>query len=135
MRTNLIIIMSFFLASCGCSSVKINKNEEKIGILNEDYTISFFKQGKKHLPTLKINTFDENNIQINDFFVQIGDSLYKNTENRKGVFNIEKLKANNLVIRNFGYKSIHIKIKVNHQDSIVLNTYFKDYPIFEHSIK
>lgn len=128
----ILIISIIFFPFLGCTTLKINPSEEKVGILDRDYKISYFKRKKEKQSVLKINTFDENNNILEDVFVKISKDLYTEIrENNVFYLNNEgKTKKYYTIVGAFGYKSVHIgNIKINQQDSIILNVYLKDYPI------
>lgn len=99
-----IIVLLFSIISC--NSLKIDKNQEKIGVLKKDFTTDFYKRTffKSGYITFKVFESEEN-IPINDFFITLNGV---SVGNQKEYYLDGNQKYNIKISSMGGYKSVII---------------------------
>lgn len=141
-KTLIISILLLFIT--GCSSVKINKNEEKIGVLNEDYFLETQKMKNKYIGIITFNVFlpclkpilseKECYEQPDSFYVRINGVTLNNEElrNKNHIRVVPNQKYNIDIGSIYNVKQIKIfDLLVKESDSIVINSYLKDYIVLD----
>ena len=124
-----LIVNILFLPVVGCSSIKIDKDQQKIGIPNKDYTINFHK--RKHFESgyVTFKVFEgENSVPINDFSIALnGVSVNK----QNGYYLHNNRKYDIQVSSVGGYKSVIIpNVLIKEKDSVIIHIFLKEGAVF-----
>lgn len=139
-----ILIISVSLSFFSCNSLKINKNEEKIGVLNEDYFLETQKMKNKYIGIITFNVFlpclkpilseKECYEQPDSFYVRINGVTLNNEElrNKNHIRVVPNQKYNIDIGSIYNVKQIKIfDLLVKESDSVVINSFLRDYIVLD----
>lgn len=118
-----IIVLLFSIISC--NSLKIDKYQEKIGVLNKDFTTNFYKRAffKSGYITFKVFESEES-IPINDFFIALNGV---SVGNQKEYYLDGNQKYNIKISSMGGYKSVVIPgLLIKEKDSVIVKVYLNE---------